>query len=211
MDIQKVVKNLFDRANSTHSQNEAEQCILKAHELMAKYGIEAAATEEEFEYSEELCIHPGNRKFRRNLAGIISTNFKCKHYLLNHQIVMFGRKNDARAAKEVFEFAYRFAYRETNRICRDLRNNDMDTTGIMNSYALGFLKGLREKLEAQSVALMVVTPPDVNAEYEELGKKRKFKNSRTRLSTSRGALSVYDRGVADGRSVINSRRLESAG
>jgi len=41
MDIQKVVKNLFDRANSTHSQNEAEQCILKAHELMAKYGIGA--------------------------------------------------------------------------------------------------------------------------------------------------------------------------
>ncbi len=33
--VQDKIKNLFLKAESTHSQNEAEQAILKAHELMA--------------------------------------------------------------------------------------------------------------------------------------------------------------------------------
>ncbi len=212
MDIQKVIRNLFERAESTHSQNEAEQAILKAHELMAKYGITAAAAEDEIKYGEEAVRHPGNRKFRRNLAYIIAPNFRCKYYMsANQQIVFFGREADVRITKEVFEYTYSFMYRETNRMCRELRANHFDTTGITNSYALGFLRGLKEKLGEQSTALMVIVPPDVNEKYDEIGKERGFRKSKTRLAVSSGyAGSVFNKGLADGRTVLNGRRLDQA-
>ena len=210
MDIQKVIRNLFERAESTHSQNEAEQAILKAHELMAKHGIQSVVAEDEIKYSEERCKHPGNRKFRRNLASIIAPNFKCKYYNSRNQIIFFGRETDVKIAKEVFEYAYSFAYRETNRICRELRANHFDTTGITNSYALGFIRGLKEKLGEQSTALMVIVPPDVNDKFDVMGKERGFRTGHFKLTVAKGgyAGSVYNKGLADGRTVMNGRRLD---
>jgi hypothetical protein len=212
MDIQKVVRNLFERAESTHSQNEAEQAILKAHELMAKYGITAAAAEDEIKYGEEAVKHPGNRKFRRNLANIIAPNFKCKVYISKKQLHFFGRDADVKIAKEVFEHAYSFMYRETNRMCRELRGNHFNATGITNSYALGFLRGLKEKLDEQSTALMVIVPPDVNEKFDDIGKARNFRSSKTKLTVQKGgyAGSVYNQGLSDGRTVLNGRRLDKA-
>lgn len=212
MDIQKVIRNLFERAESTHSQNEAEQAILKAHELMAKHGITSVSADDEVKYSEERCNHPGNKKFRRNLADIIATNFKCKHYISGKQFYFFGRENDVKIAKEVFEYAYMFAYRETNRICREMKKNHFDTTGITNSYALGFIKGLKEKLDSQSTALMVIVPPDVKDKFDIMGKERGFRTSRTVLSVASGgyAKSVYNKGLSDGRTVMNGRRLNKS-
>ena len=208
--IHNKIRNLFARAESTHSQNEAEQAILLAHKLMAKHGIHSVSTEDEINYTSETAKHPGNRKFRRNLAGIIAPNFRCKYYRSNNQIVFYGRESDAKIAKDVFEYAYSFAYRETNRMCRELRSNHFDTTGITNSYALGFLKGLREKLGEQSTALMVIVPPDVNENYDAMSKAQGFKTSRSNLTVSRGgyAGSVYSKGLSDGRTVMNGRRLE---
>ena len=211
MDIHNKIRSLFARAESTHSQNEAEQAILLAHKLMAKHGIQSVGTEDEINYTAQSCKHPGNRKFRRNLAGIIAPNFRCKHYISSGQIVFYGRESDAKVAKEVFEYAYAFAYRETNRMCRELRANHFDTTGITNSYALGFIRGLREKLGEQSTALLVIVPPDVNEKYEAMSKEQGFRKSKTSLSVSKGgyAGSVYDKGLSDGRTVMNGRRLES--
>lgn len=212
MDIQKVIRNLFERAESTHSQNEAEQAILKAHELMAKHGIHSVSTEDEINYTEVLCKHPGNRKFRRNLAAIIAPNFKCKYYKSNNQVYFFGRETDVQIAKEVFEYAYSFAYRETNRMCHEMRANHFDTTGITNSYALGFLRGLKEKLGEQSTALMVIVPPDVNDKFDIFGKERGFRTSNFKLTVAKGgyAGSVYNKGLSDGRTVMNGRRLDKS-
>jgi hypothetical protein len=212
MDIQKVIRNLFERAESTHSQNEAEQAILKAHELMAKHNIVSVSAGEEIKFAELAVKHSGNRKFRRNLANIIAPNFKCKNYISNNQIYFFGREADVKIAKEVFEYTYSFMYRETNRICRELRSNQFDTTGITNSYALGFLRGLKEKLGEQSTALMVIVPPDVKDKFDAIGKERNFRTSHTKLAVHRGgyAGSVYNQGLSDGRTVLNGRRLDKA-
>ena len=65
MDIQKTIQHLFAKAASTHSEHEAEAAILKAHELMAKYGITDVTSEEDIKYATESCKHSGSRSFRR--------------------------------------------------------------------------------------------------------------------------------------------------
>lgn len=205
MDIHKVIRSLFAKAESTHSEHEAQAAILKAQELMAKHGISAVSTEEEIKYSTESCTHSGNRAFRRPLANALSGNFKVKYYLSNMQVTFFGHEEDVRIAREVFEYAYKYICRETRRLCKEQKNLHMSTDGIANTYALGFCAGLKEKLDSQSVALMVVTPPDVNEKYAELSKG--FRTSRRKIAYDRYARSIYEQGQRDGRSIMERRKL----
>ena len=205
------IKKLLSLGSNNPNENEAQQAILKAHELMAQHGIDAVSiSDQEISYSTESCEHKGDRKFRRNLARIIAPNFRCRYYLYDGRVTLFGRANDVRIAKEVFEYAYAFAYKESNRLYSEYRKRGLNTHGIVNSYAIGFVRGLKEKLDAQSTALMVITPPDVHSEYDAISKNLGLRTSRSTLSTSRANRAVYDRGLADGRTVMNGRRLESA-
>jgi hypothetical protein len=205
--VDKILK-LLALGKNNPNESEAQAAILKAHELMAEFGIDAiAADDEKITYSTEKCEHKGDRKFRRNLAYIIASNFRCQNYLYNGQVTLFGRTSDVSIAKEVFEYAYSFAYKESNRLYADCRRGGLNAKGVVNSYALGFLSGLKEKLDAQSTALMVIMPPDVIDEYESVKKELGLRNTTFRLSASRTDIVAYNRGVTDGRTVMNGRRL----
>lgn len=206
MDIYKVIRSLFAKAESTHSEHEAQSAILKAQELMAKYGISSVSTEDEIHYGSQICTHSGNKSFRRMLAIVIAPNFKVKCYLVDMQVTFFGREDDVKIAKEVFEYSYRSICKETRKLCRERKNNNLDTNGITNTYAIGFCAGLKEKLEAQSTALMVVIPPDVNKKYSELSKN--FSRARKlQIKYNGQANDIYKQGLQDGRSILNRRRL----
>ena len=122
------------------------------------------------------------------------------------QVTFFGRENDVLTAKQAFEYTYSFICRESGRICRKMRENFQDTTGVVNSYSMGFCQGLKEKLNAQSVALMVVTPSDVTEKFEELSKG--FGRSKHKMSLAGFSRSIYERGRKDGREALDRRRLE---
>ena len=67
-------------------------------------------------------------------------------------------------------------------------------------------QGLKEKLDAQSVALMVVTPSDVTKKFEEF--TQGFGRSKYRISTAGFSRSIYERGRKDGWEALVRRRLE---
>ena len=204
------IQKLLALGSNNPNENEAQAAILKAHEIMAEYGIDAIDAGADISYATETCEHKGDRKFRKNLANIIASNFRCHNYNYNGKVTIFGRKNDARIAKEAFEYAYSFAYKESNGLYAEYRGRGLNARGIVNSYALGFIRGLKEKLDAQSTALMIITPPDVNDEYAKKHKELGLRTKTITLSTSKANRFVYDRGLADGRTVMNGRRLESA-
>lgn len=189
---------------------EAEAALLKAHELMAKYNISVEVSEEEMvSYVHEVCESKWNMGFRKPLARIIANNFRCECYLKGSggAVVFFGHSTDARIAKEVFEFAYSFAMKEGNRCYNKNYQMGRPTQGVFNSYVKGFLKGLEQKLGEQSVALMVVTPPDVKSEFEEMSKG--FRKGSGGIRDTGFDSEAYSKGVSDGRTVLNGRRLDS--
>ena len=199
---------LSDKSKN-ESEAEAEAALLKAHELMAKYDITMdEASEEKVTYVHEECLSKWNMGFRKPLAVIISKNFRCETYLRGRggSVVFFGHATDARIAKEVFEYTYQFAMKGASRMYNKHYQMGRPTKGVFNSYAHGFLAGLKQKLEEQSTALMVVTPPDVKSEFEEMSKG--FKKSSGGMFQGNLNREVYSQGITDGKTVMNGRRLK---
>lgn len=198
---------LSDKSKNS-SEAEAEAALLKAHELMAKYNVSIDISEEEKKsYVHETCESKWNMSFRKPLANIIADNFRCETYLHGGSVVFFGHATDARVAREVFEFAYSFAMKEGNRCYNKNYQMGRNTQGVFNSYVRGFLNGLKQKLGEQSVALMVVTPPDVKEKFEEI--TADFKTDNRGMRNNGFDSDAYQQGVQDGRTVMNGRRLES--
>lgn len=206
------IQKLLTLGSNNPSQNEAESAIMKAHRLMAQHGIQEVdleSSQRELTYTTFFCEHKGDKMYRRNLGHIIADNFRCRFYLQDGQVAFFGRSDDAAAARTTFEFTYRFISRESDRLYRKRRNEGFSGSGIVNSYALGFLQGLREKLDQQSTALMVVVPRDVQERYAELSKK--FTTKKTRIRVSKVDYDAYEQGQADGRTALGKRQLPDAG
>ena len=209
--LEKIKKllSLSDKSKNA-SESEAEAALLKAHELMAKYDIAMdEVSEEKVTYAHEVCLSKWNMGFRKPLAVIIAQNFRCETYLMGNggSIVFFGHATDARIAKEVFEYAYQFAMREGNRIYNKNYQMGKPTRGVFNSYIRGFLMGLKTKLEEQSTALMVVTPPDVKEAFKNMTKD--FKHSSGGIRKGYLDYDAYTQGVHDGKTVMNRRRLKN--
>lgn len=206
------IQKLLTLGGNNPNQNEAESAIMKAHLLMAQHGIQGndlESPQREFSYTTFICEHKGGKMYRRSLGHIIVDNFRCRFYLQNGQVAFFGRSDDAAAARETFEYTYRFISRESDRLYRKRRNDGLSGSGVVNSYALGFLNGLKEKLDQQSTALMVVVPGDVQERYAELSKK--FVRKRSKLSASKVDRGAYEQGQADGRTALGKRQLPDAG
>jgi hypothetical protein len=209
--IMDKIRKLLSLGENNKNENEAQAAILKAQELMAEHGIDVvSADEQKIDYAEERCEHRGNREFRKRLSSVIAANFRCKNYFLGGQVIFFGRSGDAKIAREVFEYAYSFAYKESNRVLAQTRREGCPGEGVINSYAVGFIQGLKEKLGEQSVALMIVTPPDVKEKFEDMTKGWKKDKSILKLANG-GNYAAFNRGLNDGRAVMNGRRLEAAG
>lgn len=80
------------------------------------------------------------------------------------------------------------------------------TKGVYNSFILGFLKGIKEALDKQCTALMIVTPKEVKESYAELSKTfTKFISSE--VKTSRFDTSAFSSGVKEGKNAIQARQL----
>lgn len=204
------IKRLLALANKEKntSEAEAEAALLKAHELMAKYNIEMDETnmKEEISYVHEVCITKWNMGFRKILAAIIAQNFRCEMYIDKCNIVFFGHATDARIAKEVMEYAYTFAMREGNRVYNRHYQVGKPTKGVFNSYTRGFVQGLKQKLDEQSTALMVVTPPDVVKKFNEMSGN--WNEKKANISISEFHPDAFNAGLHDGKTVMNGRRLQ---
>lgn len=214
MDKTKIIEKIkcllaLGDKNRNNSESEANAAILKAQELMAKYGIEVETSEEEnISYVHEVCKSKWNMGFRKPLSVVIARNFKCETYLTGNggSVVFFGHEIDAKIAKETFEFAYNFAMKEGNRLYNKNYQMGRNTQGVFNSYVRGFISGLGQKLEEQSTALVVVTPPDVKDKFNEMSKN--FKRSSGGIRDTEFNKEAYEQGVTDGKSILNRRRIE---
>lgn len=193
-----------------NSEAEAKAAMLKAHELMAKYDIKLDTSNvDEIKYKHLECESKWNMGFRKPLAVIIAKNFRCELYVQGRggSVVFFGRDTDVTIAKNVFEFAYDFALREGNRQYNKNYNMGLNTKGVFNSYIRGFLSGLKQSLDKQSTALMVVTPPDVKQKFEDFSKN--FKTGSGGIRDTGFDADAYRAGLTDGKTVLNGRKIES--
>ena len=203
------IKKLLALSGNNPNEAEAEAALLKAQALMAEHDVSVDLSEsDKIEYGEERCEHKWDMGYRKPLAHVIADNFRCELYWKGTSVVFFGHKIDARIAKEAFEFAYKFAMKQSNREYYKAKDAGKETKGVCNSYCLGFIHGLKQKLDEQCVALMIVKPADVTKTFNEMTEG--WKTSRkSGMKMDSLDMAAYKQGIEDGKTILNGRRLEA--
>ena len=214
-DMEKVIKkikNLMDLAGNNPNENEAIAASLKAQELLAKYKISLTEIEEDF-YKQEIITAEVNlesdsaKKWKSYLAPIIAKAFYVKSYRCGHRIFFYGYSKDVEIATKVYQTLFVIGNKGARQIYYKCRKEGKPTKGVMNAYLVGFVEGVREALEKQSTALMVITPREVEQGFIEWGKAHGMKERAITIKHSSNS-KIKEKGRFDGRSSVEKRTIE---
>ena len=220
------IKKLLSLGNDKASAQEAASAVLMAQRLIVKYGIsdgELATDDSVARNIVEKETEPlvSARYLRWELADLIATSFRCKHWQsedwtskLNkrpwrYKFVFYGYELDAQAASLIFNYLYRIGNRHANAEVRQFKKRNFYTRGVYSSYVTGFLAGIRSELEKQSEELMVTISPEVVKRYE-MGPGVLLDDVRSNAHFCVPITEVIDKGRHDGVDAVRSRRLEDA-
>ena len=230
------IRKILELSKNNPNQNEAESAALKAQALMAEYHVELTDLEdmvnEVEEITEEIYQTGTGNKWKYSLARIVSRNFRCRHFYYGKSAVAFyGYETDVKIAKMTFEYLFTVGKKAMNTYYMNKRNEYLrnggysytdwdgkkktwfDGTGLKNSFILGFLDGIREVLDNQCTALMIVVPKEVNESYENMVKEQNFgtmKTSGLSIRTGSTGREAREHGRYCGRNAVQNRQLECA-
>ena len=219
-DLNKIadkIQHLLDKtvANGA-TEEEAQTALLLAQKLMAKYNIaanELNTGDKPIEYSFEACKVKANPRSKW-MSMIVANSFAVRVILCNDgkasRIYYFGHKANVTAAKSALEFAHKVMEKGMTKACRakGLEPSEAGASMIYNAYAKGFISALKEAMDAQTVALAVVVPEDVNKAFDEKFPDRR-KGKSTSMKMGHNEWEAFEAGRKDGSQVMNKRSLEA--
>jgi hypothetical protein len=216
--IIETIKKLFALAGNNPNEHEAQAAALKAQRMMAKYHINATQVSVEEKTTDDISeknvvVGTGN-KWKYSLALIIAKNFRCRMFTLGSEVVVFyGHEVDTEIASLTFRHLFSAGSRGATNFYQNRRNEAQRRgeyfcgRGLKNNFLIGFLQGLQQELEKQSVALMVVVPKEVNDAYEKRSEGFKARHNTLRYSRDEEA---RESGRKLGRDSVRARQLASA-
>lgn len=202
------IHNLFKLAEGNTNENEAQNAMLKAQQIMAQNGIEQSEIRQIFKPKEVLQENISEPRklswWEKQLSMVIAKNFRCEIFIRKQRytgstIVFLGLKDDVQLAKMVYNFASLAIENDITKFVKQYkRNHVVYNVGIKNDYIAGWLKGLEAKYNEQvsknGWGLVLVKDPLVKQELNKI-KLRKGQSS----SISRGSdKQVYGKGFEQG-------------
>lgn len=205
--IEKIQKLLNVTEKNGASEAEALSAALHAQKLMAKHHIEITDLNTKEAHEMKTISHDDGKgyKWRYMLANIVAKNFCCKVYVLGRDsIVFFGYENDIKIAHEVFSFLFKTGNKFAVRYYNECKKAGRSTSGVMNTYLNGFCAGIKEALDAQCAALMVITPKEVEDKFTEMMKGSRTMQSHLKIAYDARA---YESGKTAGRDAAGQKKL----
>ena len=164
---------------------------------------------------EKIDIGTGN-KWKYALSAIVADNFRCRYfYYGKSSVIFYGYEKDTEIAAITFKMLFNIGNKESARYYQKKRlecikcNRRFDGRGIKNAFLNGYLLGIKEALEKQCTALMIVIPKDVEEKYRErtAGFHKISSGFKVRVN-SEGEQAKSD-GIRTGKNMIMSRGIES--
>jgi len=202
------IHNLFKLAEGNSNQNEAQNAMLKAQQLMAKNGIEQSEVigilKPKEVLSENITEVGRLSWWEKSLSMIVAKNFRCEIYIhkvryKGGSIVFLGLKDDVRLAKMVYNFATAAILNDTVKFVKQYKKNYVVyNVGIKNDFLNGWLKGLdakyKEQVSQNGWGLILVKDPLVQ---QELGKIHLRKGQRNSVNRDHND-NAYGKGFENG-------------
>lgn len=213
------IKKVLELSKNNSSVEEAKSAALKAQRLMAEYHISIAEIEmiENVENIVEKKIDVGTgNKWKYSLSEIVAKNFRCKYfYYGRNSVVFYGYEKDTEIAAMTFKMLFDVGNKKSSKYYQEQRqeylnrNWHFDGRGIRNAFLNGYLIGIREELERQCTALMIVIPKDVEEKYKDRTSKfHSFSNSfKVRVNNEGEQAKAEGRRL--GKNMISSRGIEA--
>ncbi len=198
MDNKKIIKNikgLLAISRDQKNDEESQSAFVLAQKLMIQYNIDKNEVEElsidsenDVIGEESVTIYKRLYWWERQLAFIISKNFRVKNFLNNkysgrqkkRRIVFYGFGRDLELAKEMYILAYEVILFHSKKFIDNyyLENAKVSrsrymTNSLKASYINGFLEGLEQRFDEQVSALrevyevLVLVPEEVESSYKD--------------------------------------------
>lgn len=206
--INKIQNLLNKTVENGATEEEAQSALLLAQKLIAKYNIDLEQQIGSKEYTHSLEQTKVKANPRNNhLGNIIARSFAVKGILICNKWAFFGREDNAKAAASAMCFVVKVMEAGMRRICREhgLETSMSGAAYWYNPYALGFIEGLKEALDAQCTALCIVVPEDVKDKFSE--KFPQTRQYRSKGMQYRHDQEAYSQGHQDGKSAMGKRSL----
>ncbi len=175
-DILAKIRSLLARTTERGcTEAEALAAALAAQRLVVKYDVsddELAERRADEPIEEERSVEFAET-WLVTLACCIARCMRCRCWLettgRSKAAVFYGRRSEAQAARMLFDHLRAVGSQLTSEHVRDWRREhpSLSAKGVRQSYKAGFAKGVSDVLERQSRELMVMTPPEVEAAFEE--------------------------------------------
>lgn len=209
------IKKLLALSESSN-EHEAQLSLLKAQELLVKHKLSLKEVKEYKNYNAQIkdrktIISFTKSKWKANLARVIADNFGCYHYFKTryvHTITFFGREEDIEVCNIVLEYAVDCIESAIKRMRYQYSRDGYGTKGVANDYAIGFIAGLKQKLEEQMKAnqewgLVLVKDKEVVDAYD----KKTFKRTINTNTQFQGNSDAYRKGSEDGKKFSISDKI----
>lgn len=195
------IQKLLNLASNNPSEEEAQAAMLRAKELMLQYCIEEddlddpnrqVVNEVDTEVTCTSVVDP----WIAHLCKCISQNYRCECFMRKprksrqQRMIIIGLGDDPEVARSIFMYARSVIYHEIDAMrARGRKQHGLtirDLRPITDSYAKGFINGLRDKFERQKDdhpewALVAVTPQpviDVISSLNNVNMDSKFRFSK---------------------------------
>lgn len=209
--IERIKKLLSHSVENGATEAEAVAFALKAQKLIAENDVEdwelgENCNQEVVEVDTEKSY---SRTWRGFLATTVANNFRCKAVQSQRYtgtssrsktfITFIGYECDAKAATIVFEHLYAVG----NKLGKAHENRCYTDKDAYENFVRGFTLGVKDELEKQCQALMLICPKDVESYYTNMNLK-KCRRPRAICGNEHS----QEAGRAAGRDAVRSRRVE---
>lgn len=146
----------------------------------------------------------------------IAKNFRCKYfYYGKSSVVFYGYEEDAKIAAMTFKLLFEVGNKESAKYYQkerqkylNVHNIRFDGRGIKNAFLNGYLIGIKESLEKQCTALMIVVPKKVEEKYIDRTSSFHSFSSSFRIRINQEGERAKEEGERIGRGMIEKRRIE---
>lgn len=207
--------------SKSSNDNEAQTAMMMAQRLLIKYKLSIKDIEQ---YKNELIKVNENRtgirfrgsNWKSNLSQVIADNFGC--YLFyrtgrTHEICFYGKEEDVIICNIILDYAIKCINSNGDKLIKKLKKDRRRKyfNGIKNDYALGFIRGLDERFEAQlqsnkEWALVLVKNQVVIDKYNEFSSD--FGKIQTDIKYD-NHLFAFKLGKEDGKKFDISNKIEN--
>lgn len=182
--ILRRIKALLSLAEDNSNYNESHLAFLQAQEMMVKYGVDPNELTDDSDIIEILEKSGTDYKrlywYEKELAGIVSKNFRCKNFLRwkkfsgrvqkQFRVEFMGLESDVELASSMYRLVISaiefYAHKHIKENGLGIRHH---TQSLKDDYMRGFIDGLEKKFEEQIQSnewgLVLVVPKEVEEKY----------------------------------------------